>query len=244
MAEKVIKKYILCGCKNPRTGATLTRPLITDRQTTTLASVVEFAVRNNYMTGQVENLTGTVKGFFEALKQYCLSGHDITLANWIRVHGELSGTVGESGLLDAARNAYKVRVGALSEFAVPLSTFSWERADGSTVKVNVVAVAAEAGTSPAGQIVKSKAFVVTGSNLFFNAAFGDKVEVSWKDEEGEVQSAALTPKTSGASAMTFDWPAALAEVETGTALTLKFTLHGGVKDALAVTRTKSVTLVA
>ena len=240
--DKITKKYALMPCKNPLTGEQLMRPVIAGRANRTLPNVVEFAVQNNYMTGQIENLTGTVKGFFEALKQYCLEGQDVTLANWIRVRGMLTGTVGETGTLDAARNAYKIRVNALSELAVPLATFSWQRADDAGVKVTVRTVGANGGT-PTGQVVKGQPIVVTGYNLYYAPDFEDAVEVSWMTD-GETKTAKLTPSAAGAASMTFDWPEALANVAAGTELVFRFKLHGGVKDGPAQVCVKRAILVA
>ena len=238
--DKITKKYALRVCQNPLTGEKLTRPIVAERSSRTLANVVDFAIQNHYMTGQVENLTGTVKGFFEALQQYCLQGQDVTLANWIRVHGELSGTVGETGTLDAAHNAFKIRVGALSELAVPLDTFTWQRVDDAGVRVTVRNVAAKGGTT-VGVIEKSKAIVATGSNLIYNAAYADAITVAYT-EEGVEKSLDLVPETSGATALEIAWPAALDDVASGTVLEFKFKLHGGIKDAPVQVVTKRATL--
>ena len=160
--DKITKKYSLVSAKNPLTGEALTRPVLAEQQTRSMTNVIEFAIKNNYMTGQVENLTGAVKGFFEALKQYCTEGQNVTLANWIRIFGVLSGTVGETGTLDAAKNKYRVRVSALNELSVPLDTFSWQRTDDSGVKVTVRNIAAKNGAT-VGVIEKAKAIVATGS---------------------------------------------------------------------------------
>ena len=219
--DKITKKYALMPCKNPLTGEQLMRPVIAGRANRTLPNVVEFAVQNNYMTGQIENLTGTVKGFFEALKQYCLEGQDVTLANWIRVRGMLTGTVGETG---------------------PLATFSWQRADDAGVKVTVRTVGANGGT-PTGQVVQGQPIVVTGYNLYHAPDFGDAVEVSWM-ADGETKTAKLTPTAAGAASMTFDWPEALANVAAGTELVFRFKLHGGVKDGPVQACTKRAVVVA
>ena len=238
--DKITKKYSLVSAKNPLTGEALTRPVLAEQQTRSMAHVIEFAIKNNYMTGQVENLTGAVKGFFEALRQYCTEGQNVTLANWIRIFGVLSGTVGETGTLDAAKNKYRVRVSALNELSVPLDTFSWQRTDDSGVKVTVRNIAAKNGAT-VGVIEKSKAIVATGSNLIYNAAYADAITVAYT-EEGLEKSLNLVPETSGATALEIAWPAALDELASGTVLEFKFKLHGGIKDSPVQVVTKRATL--
>jgi len=240
--DKITKKYALIPCTNPQTGAQLVRPIIAGRDIRTLPNVVEFALQNNYMTGQFENLSGTINGFFEALKQYCLGGQDVVLANWIRVRGMLTGTVGETGTLDAARNAYKIRVNALSELAVPLATFAWQRTDDAGIKVTVRTVGAN-GDTPTGQVVQGQPIVVTGYNLYYDTAANDEITVTWSAEGDEV-SVSLTPSAAGAASMTFDWPEALAKVAPGTELVFRFRLHGGVKDGPVQACTKRAVVVA
>ena len=238
--DKIIKKYSLVSAKNPLTGEALTRPVLAEQQTRSMTNVIEFAIKNNYMTGQVENLTGAVKGFFEALKQYCTEGQNVTLANWIRIFGVLSGTVGETGTLDAAKNKYRVRVSALNELSVPLDTFSWQRTDDSGVKVTVRNIAAKNGAT-VGVIEKAKAIVATGSNLVFDSALGDAITATY-EADGESASLDLTPTSSGATALEIAWPSEFDQVASGSTIEFKFKMHGGVKDAPVQVITKKATL--
>lgn len=93
-------------------------------------------------------------------------------------------------------------------------------------------------------LVKGKAFCAYGENLAFDSAAGDTVTVEWTDGEGETQSAALTPRVSDLRHMEFDWPAALAEVEPGTALTVVFRTRGGIADAETQENRREVVLAA
>ncbi len=240
MADKIAKKYKLVAGKNPQTGAALTRPVIAEPQSRSMANVIEFAIQNNYMTGQVENLTGTVKGFFEALKQYCLEGQNVTLADWIRIYGVLTGTVGETGTLDSAKNKFRVRVTALDELGVPLDTFSWSRTDDSGVKVTVRNISSKDGTV-VGQIEKSKTIVATGNNLFYKTDLGDEITLTY-EQDGEEQSITVIPTASGITAMEIAWPESLSGLASGTVVEFKFKLHGGVADSPVQVVTKKATI--
>ena len=66
--------------------------------------------------------------------------------------------------------------------------------------------------------------------------------VDGRGGRGEAQNAALTPVESDAYRMAFEWPASLSELESGAALTLTFTLHGGVKGSPAQVVVKKLTL--
>lgn len=240
MADKPKLKYKIIPARNPGTGAALLRPVITGRETLATDQVVEYALKAGYVRGQFHDMRGALNGFIEAIQQLGRDGKSVNLSDWLRIHGELTGSVDSTRQL-GAKNGYKVVISPLKELKRSVSDFSWTNVDEPTESVKVDHVYA-AGSSADGVVEKSKRIVVNGRNLAYDAALGDAVSIAWTDAEGEAQNAALTPVESDAYRMAFEWPVSLSELESGAALTLTFTLHGGVKDSPAQVVVKKLTL--
>ena len=138
-------KYRIVKGINPRTKATLNRPVLVDRETQYIEQVVDFALKSGYVRGQRQDMLGALNGFIEAIQELCKSGKAVVLNDWLRIEGVLTGSVGEDGQL-TDRNAYKVVIRALKELKRKASEFSWSNADGR--KAETATGAADAsGTS-------------------------------------------------------------------------------------------------
>ena len=240
MNTKPSMKFRVVQGHNPRTGGSIQRPQIVDRETYYMNQVVDFAKNAGYIRGQLEDLKGNANGLIEAVKKLGQMGKAVNLNNWLRVHAELTGTVGESRQL-TDENELRVRITTLNDLKAKVSDFSWTNVEDSGVIPKVEMI-----LSPGGkpwEAVKTKGILATGRNLFFNAAKGDTATITWGEGES-AQTISITPTESDYSHMLFAWPTALADVEPGTKLTFSFRTCAGIEGGAVYPTTKVVTLVA
>lgn len=239
MSDKTLMNYRVITARNPKTGGTLLRPVITNRHTMNMKQLVAYAKNAGYVRGQTKDLEGLLGGFIQAMQDRSLAGYSINVNDWYIISGQLKGTVGEDRLL-TSKNSYHVTLTATKDLKASIDDFSWQRIDeGAVIKIESV-------TSPGGkkgEITKTKAIVANGKNLAFNAAWGDSVKVEWADSEGTAHELALTPSEVAETYLRFDWPTGLADVPDGTELTFSFRLHGGEGEA-EQPNTQSAKLIA
>lgn len=131
-----------------------------------------------------------------------------------------------SGLEKAIDGNYVTFVNAKAGTKVTITRISWIGSDEPNV------------------IKKGEPFAVYGTNLMFNAAYGDTVTVSWTDAEGVRQDVALTPIESDYAHMKFEWTSELADVAADTILEFSFRTRGGIEDGDEQLNKKSVTVIA
>jgi len=236
--NKPMLKYRVVSGRNPKTGGVLLRPSIVDRETYYMDQLVEYALNAGYVRGQFHDMRGALNGFVEAMQQLGKAGKAVNLGNWLRIHAELTGTVGETRQLNEA-NELHVAITALTDLKAKVSDFSWTNIEGGAV-IKVESLSSPNGNK--GEIIKTKSIVATGKNLAFNAAWGDKVFVDWMEGE-TAKSAELTPSEQSETYLRFDWPTALADVPANTELMFTFRLHGSEGAAEQVSRS-TATLVA
>ena len=240
MSNKPQMKFRVVQGHNPRTGGSIQRPQIVDRETYYMNQVVDFAKNAGYIRGQLEDLKGNANGLIEAVKKLGQMGKAVNLNNWLRVHAELTGTVGESRQL-TDENELRVRITTLNELKAKVSDFSWTNVEDSGVIPKIYTI-----LSPGGkpwEVVKTKTILVTGRNLYFDATKGDTATISW-GEGDDATTINVTPTESDYSHMLFAWPTALAEVATGTKLTFSFRTCAGIEGGAVYPMTKVATLVA
>ena len=240
MNTKPQMKYRVVQGHNPRTGGTIQRPQIVDRETYYMNQVVDFAKNAGYIRGQLEDLKGNANGLIEAVKKLSQMGKSVNLNNWLRVHAELTGTVGESRQL-TEENELRVRITTLNDLKAKVSDFSWTNVEDSGVIPKIEMI-----LSPGGkpwEVVKTRGILATGRNLFFDAAKGDAATISW-GEGASAQSINVTPTESDYSHMLFAWPTALADVDPGTKLTFSFRTCAGIEGGAVYPITRTATLVA
>ena len=166
MNIKPSMKFRVVQGRNPKTGGTVQRPLIVERETYYLDQVVQYALNAGYVRGQFHDMRGALNGFIQAMQQLGKDGKAVNLNNWLRIHAELTGTVGESRQL-SERNEMRVNITALQDLKSDWTQFSWTNVDdtGAMPKIDTI-------LSPGGkpwEIVKSKGILVTGRNLYFDA---------------------------------------------------------------------------
>lgn len=240
--EKPKLQYKIVAAYNPATKkeGDLMRPLLVNREVYAIDRVVEYALKNGYIRGQFEDMKGALNGSIQAIQQLVRDGKVVNLADWLKIHAELTGTVGETRLVND-ENSLHVCITALQSLKIKLSSFTME-----SVEDNGVVPKIDTILSPGGkpwEIVKTRGILATGRNLYFDAAKGDTATISW-GEGASAQSINVTPTEADYSHMLFAWPTALADVEAGTKLTFSFRTCAGVEGGAVFPMTKTATLVA
>lgn len=228
-SNKTKMKYKVVNGRNPRTGAPLKRPVLTDRETYRLEQVVNYAINAGYVRGHLHDMCGLLNGMIEAIQQLGKNGKIVNLNDWLRIHGELTGTVDDSHQL-SSENEYHVVITALKELKCDLNSFAWVNVDNWEHRAKVEHLM-YVGSPTDGQIAKTKQIIATGKNLQFLP--GDSVTLSWSEGEGEsaeTKTEAIVPVESDFSHMLFEWPTALDDVPAGTEITFTFLFRGGSED--------------
>ena len=231
-------KYRVVQGRNPRTGGTIPRPLIVERETYYIDQFVQYALNTGYVRGQFHDMRGALNGFIQAMQQLGKEGKAVNLGNWLRIHAELTGTVGENRQL-TERNEKRVNITALQDLKSDVSNFSWTNVDDTGIIPKVDTI-----LSPGGrpwEIIKSSGILVTGKNLYFDAAHGDSATISYGDGDAAV-TINITPTESDYSHMLFAWPAELESVAAGTKLTFSFRTCAGVEGGAVYGVTKATEL--
>lgn len=239
MAELTSMKYRVFSARHPKTGSTILRPVVTDRNSMSMKQLVAYAKTAGFVRGQQKDLEGLLGGFIEAMQDRAKAGYSINVNNWFIVSGQLKGTVGNDRQL-TNENDYHVTITASKDLKVSIDNFSWTRVDDTGTIIKLDGISSPNGNK--GEIIKTKAIVATGKNLAFNSAWGDKVVVSWTEDAAK-ESVELTPSEQSETYLRFDWPTDLAEIPAQTELTFAFRLHGA-QGAAEQTDVKTVTLIA
>jgi len=235
-------QYRVVSARNPKTGGSLLRPVVTNRATLTMRQIVAYAKTAGYVRGQQKDLEGLLGGFIEAMKDRSLAGYAINVNNWYIISGRLKGTVDETRSLTDA-NEYHVTITATADLKAAMSDFNWQRVDDGSVVVKIETIMSPGGKN--GEIQKGKSWSCYGKNLQFSAALGDSVTASWLDTtSGQVQTKALVPTESDYGHMTFASDETIAALAAGTEIALSFRTRGGVEGGAEFPVSKSVTLVA
>ena len=238
MNTKPSMKYRVVGGRNPQTGNPLFRPVVTDRETMYLDQVVQYALNAGYVRGQFHDMRGALNGFIEAIQQLGRDGKAVNLNNWLRIHAELTGTVGENRQL-TERNEMNVNITALHDLKCDWRDFSWTNVDdtGAIPKIDTIL---SLGGKPS-ELIKSKSIRLTGKNLYFDGEMGDMVTISWIEGEEEKTAMAI-PSESDYSHMLLPWPEELSDVEAGTKITFTLRTHVGIEDGALQTASKTAVI--
>ena len=238
MNTKPSMKYRVVGGRNPQTGNPLFRPVVTDRETMYLDQVVQYALNAGYVRGQFHDMRGALNGFIEAIQQLGRDGKAVNLNNWLRIHAELTGTVGENRQL-TERNEMNVNITALHDLKCDWRDFSWTNVDdtGAIPKIDTIL---SLGGKPS-ELIKSKSIRLTGKNLYFDGEMGDMVTLTWIEDEEE-KTAMVTPSESDYSHMLLPWPEELDDVEADTKITFTLRTHAGIEDGALQTASKTAVI--
>lgn len=220
---KAKMKYRVMETRNPSTLEMFKRPVITDRTTFYLDQVVKYAIENGYVRGQFHDMRGALNGFIEAIQRLGLDGMAVSLNDWLRVHAELSGVVGDDGQL-TDMNELNVRITPLKELKIPKDRFSWTNVDDQSAKPRVDAVCND-GSGEAGVVARGEPIVLSGRNLAADTAAGDGATATWKEGE-ETRSVTLAIVQSGYGFANLAWNEQMDGIAGGTELTISISIVG------------------
>jgi hypothetical protein len=79
MNIKPSMKFRVVQGRNPKTGGTVQRPLIVERETYYLDQVVQYALNAGYVRGQFHDMRGALNGFIQAMQQLGKDGKAVNL---------------------------------------------------------------------------------------------------------------------------------------------------------------------
>ena len=119
-------KYRLVPGRNPMSGEETRRPLIADRRSIDAEGIVEYALAKGYVIGSPLELRYQLAGFVDTMRSLVSEGVSVNLCDWLRIHGELSGTVGTNGRL-SEKNEFRVLATPLKSAKCRIDDFDWER---------------------------------------------------------------------------------------------------------------------
>lgn len=94
-----------------------------------------------------------------------MSGKAVSLNDWLRVHSELTGTIGEDYQLSSS-NELRVCIQTLKELRTSVDKFSWTNVSDTGVLPKVDSLM-YVGAPKSGEIKKSLTIIATGRNLAF-----------------------------------------------------------------------------
>ena len=238
--DKTALSYKAVTGKNPRTGETLVRPQLVNVPTLYVDSVVRRALERSYIRGQFEDMRGVAMGLFEAQAKLLAEGNAIN-TDWLRMEPVLTGSLDESGTI-SDDNKLALAIQALDKLKLDRDGFSFSKTGDTSAKITIISISSPGGKK--GEMIKSKAIVVTGTNLAYNHDdWDDHVVWYWTDADGKECKLECAPTEVSATYMRFDYDSAFDTIPVGNEVTIEFKLHGSAEGAEQVS-TKTVTFVA
>ena len=236
---KTVLSYAVAEGMDPRTRNPLKRPYLTRRQVYDSEGVVDHGLNLGHIRGKKHDLVGVLNGCIATIKELIKMGFVVDLDGWLLFYLALTGQVGDDLAL-TSENDLKFRVRALKDRKGNMSDFSFQRVNDEGLSIKVESVSSPGGKKD--EIIKTKAIVVNGKNLAYNADWGDSVKVTWTEGD-EAKELTLTPSEQSETYLRFDWPTGLADVPAGTDLEFSFRLRGA-EDAPVKSAKRTAKLVA
>lgn len=229
--EKATLKFTVATCKHPVTKVTILRPVITERPSMNLRSLVEYAKTAGYARGQTRDLEGTFTGILQAAQDRALAGYSLNLTEWFQITGKLKGTVDATRQLTSA-NEYHVVIVPKTELKASADQYSWQCVDDTGSQLKIIGLA-YVGSPDDKKLMKNKDIQAQCKNGSYVAAAGDTVEITWEttDETGAKtpHSAFIVPTEVDCNHYKFAWPTALDDAPVGTVVNFSFRSHAGGK---------------
>lgn len=225
--DKTLMNYNRTTCNDVRTGAKTLRPRLCSNGTVTSKVLsgsisADYGLRAGKPSHVLENITMTFEGITEWLRK----GYRVNIESFGTFSLSARGPVDPDTGKPTAET--KIRVIFTPQEYMTFDTDSFELSDNAGSEGNpwISSVRATQLKAESGRIVRDVDTRLSGSNLYFDAAQGDKLTISYVDE-GEAQSISITPDEVDSSSVRFKFPVALKEVPAGTALTVTLETHMG-----------------
>ena len=194
-----------------------------------------------YLRGKASYVRSTAIALLEAIQKALCEGKTVILDDYLRLKGSFANLDPETRR-PVKDTLYRIRVSPLKNFQFRVEKlFRLTCVEGSVPAPAIVNVTICTLGGTKDVIHKGKDIRISGRNLYFDAAMGDTLTVSY-EEEGENQSIALTPTEVDETCMRIAFPAALSEVPAGTVLTFTLTTRRGVENGVVFSAPRKATL--
>lgn len=194
-----------------------------------------------YLRGKASYVRSTAIALLEGIQKAMCEGKTVILDDYLRLRGSFTNLDPETRR-PGKDTIYRVRATPLKNFQFRVENLFKLTCVESSVPapaiVNVT-ICTLGGTKDV--FLKGKDIRISGRNLYFDAKMGDTLTVSY-EEEGETQSISLTPSEVDETCMRIPFPAALAEVPTGTVCTFTLTTRRGIENGVVFTEPRKATL--
>ena len=184
-----------------------------------------------------------VLGLMANVRKLICEGKTVVIDDYFRGRGYFSGAMDPVTGKPTKDTVFRVRMTPLKKMLVPVSEFELECLDTEVPNPVITSITSTGLRVTKDVLVRGKDGCIAGRNLYFDAAQGDTLTVSYV-EEGETQSVAITPSDLDSVCFRFKWPAALAEVPDGTELTFRLSTRCGVAGGALITAERKVVLAA
>ena len=194
------------------------------------------------MAGRASHVTSTVISICEGIHDELLKGNAVTIDDYLRLTPTLRGKVDPETGRPTSESVLGVAVQVLRKMKLDIADFDLVNGDKTVSEPRFTDLYTIGLSAVRDRIVRGEPFHIGGRNLYFDAAMGDTIVLTFS-EDGETQSISLTPTACNPGLLMFAWPAALAEVEAGTEVTITLRTRMGVKDGAFYTASRTGTLV-
>lgn len=195
------------------------------------------------MAGRESHIRGTITSILNAVLEEMKKGQTVTFDNYLRFRPSFRGPVDAETGKPSAETELCVTVQTLKRMKLEIGSFDLINRDKSAALPKITEIYACLLGAERDKIVRSKDFQLSGRNLYFDAAMGDTVTLSFKAEDDEMQSISATPTECNPASMRFTFPAALAEVEDGTPIEITLRTRMGVADGVLSSTSRTAILV-
>lgn len=195
-----------------------------------------------YLRGKQTYIKSCIYAVLAGIDKAIRDGKTVVLDGYFKFNGTFVNLDPETGK-PTRETIYKVRALTLDKMQFKASTAFNLSYVGSTTPSPAITDIRVCGAldSKKDTIVQGKDIRLSGRNLYFNAAQGDTLTLSFTDE-GEEQSITVTPTEIETTCMKIPFPAALAEVEAGTVVNFTLATRRGVENGPFKSGSRKATL--
>ena len=234
---KAEKAYKNVTRKDPQTGELIQCPMAKSGQKIPVDQLFAEVSNNGQGIGKVSALKGAYYSLLSVIREHLMAGDTVYLDDFVRITCTIKGTVEESGTLSKERNSVHTVFLPHSNFQFKLEDFNWKNITDMAARPKITSIASCVTNAVKDTIVSGKDIRLYGKNL-------DNVKsvvLTWMDE-GEKQSATVTPSEVESSTLRMTWPAALSEVEDKTEVTFTITVGTGEENNPFQTASRTATV--
>lgn len=184
-----------------------------------------------------------VLGVLAKVEEFVRAGKTVVFGDYFRCKGCFSGGMDPVTGRPTKDTVYRVRMTPLKKMIIPVSEFELECVESEIPLPSIISITSTGLKATKDALVRGKDGCIAGRNLYFDAAQGDTLTVSYV-EDGETQTVSITPTDLDSVCFRFKWPAALAEVPDGTELKFRLSTRCGIAGGAFALADRTAVLVA